>query len=320
LYASSVGTKHFLYLQNENLRGQLLQRTGRRDPGLRLLKDTIAEIAVVRPASNTLANSLLRQGEAYLRDGSYEKALAAVDGALALAPAKQNISLLTRLDLDRAQILVALGRFTEAQDIAGQASQVPERAGTASKVDTAAWELLRASSALAQGDLEQAGKHIGLAQSLSEGETRQVRYQRAKILSIASRIAVARGDTATGIGAAAAALKEVSAEDLAGDVFLRAEVAAANGAALCSAGASQDGLRSADEALSARASIQTPDSALLAQSEIEVATCAFQLGEADRAEKLLSDARKVLDAHPDIGPQFRRAWTLATAQSRRKSA
>jgi tetratricopeptide (TPR) repeat protein len=70
LYASSVGTKHFFYLQNENLRGQLMHLDGRRDEGLRLIESTTAEIEAVRPASNTLANSLARMTEAYLRDGA----------------------------------------------------------------------------------------------------------------------------------------------------------------------------------------------------------------------------------------------------------
>lgn len=318
MYASSVGKKHFLYLQNENLRAQLLQRTGRRDEGMHLLEDTTAEIAVIRPASNTLANSLTRLSDAYLRDGSYEKALAAVDDALKIAPAKQSVALLTRGLLDRAEALVGLGRFAEANDSLGQASKALEGAGTASKLDIATRELLRATNALAEGDLDEAGKRIELAKSLSAGETRQVRYQRARILAVASRIAVARRETAAAVGEAAAARKEAAATDFAGEVFLRSEVAAADGAALCSSGASTDGLQSASEALSSRTSIQAPSSALLAQSQIEVATCALQLGQIDRAKQLLSSAQKVLESHPNLGPQFQRAWTSANAQLRQR--
>jgi eukaryotic-like serine/threonine-protein kinase len=319
-YASSVGMNHFLYLQNENFRAQLLQRAGKRDQGMRLLEATTAQIAVIRPASNTLANSLTRLSEAHLRDGSYEKALTSLDDALKLAPAKQSVSLLTRALLDRAEALVALGRFGEVLDSVDQASKAAEGAGTPSNLEIATWHLLRALNALAQGNLDEASKRIEFAKSLSNGETRQVRYQRARILSVASRIAVALGDTAAGIGEAAAARKEAAAADFADEVFLRSEVAAANGAALCSSGASMDGLRSADEALRARTTIQTPNSALLAQSEIEVASCALELGQTNRGEQLLADAQKVLEAHPSLGPQFQRAWTSAMAQFRQNSA
>jgi eukaryotic-like serine/threonine-protein kinase len=316
LYASSVGIKHFLYLQNENFRAQLLQRTGKRDQGMQLLEDTTAQIGVIRPASNTLANSLTRLSEAYLRDGSYEKALTAVDDALKLAPAKQNVSLQTRALLDRAEALVALGRFAEALDSVDQASKAAEAAGTPSNVEIATWDLLRASNALAQGNLDDAGRRIERAKSQSMGDTRQVRYQRARILAVASRIAMARGEAAAAAGQAAAAQKEVAAADFASEVFLRSEVAAASGAALCSSGPSTNGLRSANEALSARTTIQTPGSALLALSKIEVATCAFELGQVGRADELLADAQQVLEAHPSLGPQFRRAWTTAMTHIR----
>jgi serine/threonine-protein kinase len=320
LYASSVGTKHFLYLQNENYRAQLMQRTGRRDQGMSLLESTTAQIAEIRPGSNTLAGSLTRLSEAYLRDGSYEKTLAAADDALKLAPAKQNIALQTRVLLARAEALIALGRFADAVDSVDQAAKAAAAAGTPTSLENAAWDLLRASSALAEGDLDEAGKRIGLAKLESQGETRQMRYQRARILGVAARIAVARGDSAAGIAAAGAALKEAAAADFAGETFLRSEVAAANGAALCSSGASMDGLRLADEALSARTSTQTPNGALLAQSEFEVATCALGLGQMKRAQQLLADAQEALEAHPTLGPQFRRAWNSAMALMRQKSA
>jgi serine/threonine protein kinase len=318
LYASSVGVKHFLYLQNENLRAQLLQRTGRRDQGMQLLEATTAEIAVVRPASNTLANSLTRLSEAYLREGSYEKALAAVDEALKITPAKQSVSLLTRGRLDRAEALVALGRFAEADDSIDQASKASEGNGTSSNLDLAGLDLLRASNALAQSNLDEAGKRIGVAKARSNGATRQFRYQRARILALASRIAVAQGEAAASIGEAAAARKEAAAADFLGEVFLRSEIAAADGAALCFSGASTDGLRSADEALHSRTAIQSPNSALLAQSQIEVATCALQLGQVDRAKELLATAQKVLESHPSLGPQFQRAWASADTQLRQK--
>jgi hypothetical protein len=147
-----------------------------------------------------------------------------------------------------------------------------------------------------------------------------VRYQRARVLTVASRIAVARGEAAAGTTEAAAARKEAAAADFVGEVFLRSEVAAADGAALCFSGALPGGLESATQALSARTTIQAPGSALLAQSQIEVAGCALELGQMDRAKELLASAQKVLESHPGLGPQFQRIWTNTMTQLRQKSA
>jgi eukaryotic-like serine/threonine-protein kinase len=319
LYASSVGKKHFLYLQNENTRGQFLQRMGKRDQGLPLMEDTAAQIAVIRPGSNTLANTLLRLAEAYMRDGVYAKALATIDEGLKISAAKENILLLTRLLLDRAQSLVQLGRFAEALDSVAQASKATQGTGAPANLEIATWEQLRASSALAQDDLNEATQRIALAISLSQGDTRRARYQRTRLTAIAARIAAARGETAVSVAEAGAARNAVAAADLNSEVFLQAEVAAANGVALCASGDATAGLRSADEALDARRVIQSPTSPFLAMSQVEVASCALGLGQVDRAKDLLAEAKTILQAQPDLGPQFQRAWARAMLQYQQRT-
>jgi eukaryotic-like serine/threonine-protein kinase len=319
LYASSVGKQHYLYLQNENLRGQSLQRAGDRDQGLQLLEDTTHQIGVIRPASGTLANSLTRLSEAYLRDGSYGKALAQIDAALELAPTKQTVSLLTRALLDRAEALIALGRFSEAMKNVDDATAATQAAGTPSNVELATWEMLRASSALAQGELTEAGKRIELGKSNVQGETRQVRALRAKILALASRLAAARGDAGVALNDADAAAQIAAAKDFEGDVFLQSEVAVTRGAALCVAGPSTDGLQWTDKALSGRSKTQSANSALLAQAEILTAVCASGLGQTGRAEDLMAAAQMQLRSQQALGPQFQREWVDALAKIRRKS-
>src|SRR5258708_6904714 len=151
LYASSVGTKHFFYLQNENLRGQLLHFDGRRDEGLHLIESTTAEIEAVRPASNTLANSLARLAEAYLRDGAFESARQSAAEAIKLKPAQQNSVLFSRLRLDHANALVGLGRFAEAATEVTEATQAAQADGKASNFITVELLLALASIASAQG-------------------------------------------------------------------------------------------------------------------------------------------------------------------------
>jgi eukaryotic-like serine/threonine-protein kinase len=320
LYASSVGTKHYLYLQNENTRGALLQRLGKRDQGMQVLTDTTAKIEAARPASNTLANSYRRLAEAFLRDGSYAKALVPLDAALQIPPTKQDISLLARVLLDRAEVLTALGRFDESAESLKQASAAAEGAGNPTGVQMASWEQARASRALAQDDLAEAARRIALAKSHVQGASRQVRYQRAKILTVASRVAVAQGLGAAAVAESAAARKEAAAPDLGTDVLLQSEVNTAYAAALCASRAAADGLQVANSALAARTAQLSDTSALLAQTEIVVAACALELSQSSRAEESLRSAQRVLNGQPGLGPQYQRAWKAAMVQFQQKTA
>jgi len=227
LYASSVGTKHFFYLQNENLRGQLMHFEGRHDEGLRLIESTTAEIEAVRPASNTLANSLTRLAEAHLRDGAFESANQRATEALKLKPAQQNATLLSRLRLDRANALVGLGRFAEATTEVAQATQAASADGKASNYMTVEIDLALAAIALAQGKWADSQALIDAAKAASAGETRRTRHQRARMLVLAARLSAAQGDAPGSLASAAAARRIAESNDLRGDVFLWSDVTTA---------------------------------------------------------------------------------------------
>jgi tetratricopeptide (TPR) repeat protein len=304
LYASSVGTKHFFYLQNENLRGQLLHLDGRRDDGLHVLESTTAEIEAVRPASNTLANSLARLAEAYLRDGAFEGASRSAAEAIKLKPAQQNSVLLSRLRLDHANALVGLGRFREAAAEVGEASRAAQADGKASNFMTAEIALARAAMAMAQrewGDCQQA---IDAARSASTGETRRMRHQRARILILGSRFSAARGDLPGALARAAAARRIAESDDLRADVFLWSDVMQTEGEARCLQAPSEDAAGSIDRAMTARLSIQRAGSPLIADAKIQMARCALGLAQADRAKDLIAQAEQIIGADKSLGPQF----------------
>jgi eukaryotic-like serine/threonine-protein kinase len=231
LYASSVGTKHFFYLQNENLHGQQMHFGGRRDEGLRLIESTTAEIEAVRPASNTLANSLARLTEAYLRDGAFESANQRAAEAIKLKPTQQNSTLLSRLRLDRANALVGLGRFAEATTEVTEATQAAQADGKASNFITVEIDLALAAIALAQGRWADSQEQIDAANSISSGETRRMRHQRARMLVLAARLSAARGDVPGALASAAAARRIAESDDLRGDVYLWSDVMTAEGKA-----------------------------------------------------------------------------------------
>jgi hypothetical protein len=172
---------------------------------------------------------------------------------------------------------------------------------------------------MVQGELTEAGKHIELGKSNLQGETRQVRALRAKIFTLASRLAAARGDAGIAVNDADAAAQVAAAKDFESDVFLQSEVAITRGAALYISAPSTDGLRWAAKALSGRSTAQSANSALLAEAEILTAVCASALGQTGRAEGLMTAAQLRLRSQQALGPQFQREWVDAMAKIRRKS-
>ncbi len=310
LYADSAGAKDFLYLQNENFRGQSLHLTGQRDAGLRLLESTTAQVAEVRANSNTLANCLARLADAYLRDGAFGEAERRIEQALAIPAALHNQSLHTHLLLAQARAQTGLGRFAEARDTAAAALQAASADGPPSRYLTGEMELALGTAALAGGDLNDSERHLNLARAASVGETRRLRHLRARIEGTTARLAAVRGDSESASSAAADARQISESADIRSDLFVRAEVMAAIGEALCSPASSASsaaGLTAATEALTTRTAIQRAGSPLIAESQIDLAACLLNSGNRDQVENLLASAQAAVDTDPSVGPQFRAA-------------
>jgi serine/threonine-protein kinase len=304
LYASSVGKRHFFYLQNENLRGQLMHLEGRREEGLRLLEETTAEIEAVRPASNTLANSLTRLTEAYLRDGAFESADQTAGAVVILKPAQTNSVLLTRVRLDRAQALIGLGRFSEAAEELMAAARAAEADGQASSYTKAELDLARAAIGLATENMVEAQTAIDAAQSKSVGDTRRLRHQRGRILIMSSRIAAARGDLRRAVASASTALGMTEVDDIRDDVFLRSEALTYDGAARCSRAPSEEAAEVIEQALTMRLAIERAGSPLIADSQLHLARCRSALGQSDRAKGLVAQAEQIIGSAGRLGPQY----------------
>ncbi|HMA00382.1 MAG TPA: serine/threonine-protein kinase [Steroidobacteraceae bacterium] len=304
LYASSVGTRHFFYLQNENLRGQLLHLDGRRDEGLRLIEATTTDIEAVRPASNTLANSLARLSEAYLRDGAFDGAARSADAAMKLKPAQQNAVLLSRLRLDHANALVGLGRLGEASAEVAEASHAALADGAPSDFTKIEAELALAAIAMAHDQWVQAQQTIEALSAAPAGDTRRLRHQRARLLVLDSRLAAARGDLTRAVSSAVGARRVAAEEDLKGDVFLAADVTTAEADARCALAPSRDTQRLLEQAMAMRAAILRAASPVLADTQLRAARCALAAGEVERSKELVALAGRTIDADPWLGPQF----------------
>jgi tetratricopeptide (TPR) repeat protein len=296
LYAASVGKAHFFYLQNENLRGQMLHLDGRRDEGLRLLETTTAQIRSVRPQSNTLANSLVRLTEAYLRDGAFDEAHRSISEALELKPTQQNVNLLSRARLDDIHGLIGLGRFTDAIAQLHEAQRAVQTDGDPNGFMALELESALAELALAQHDYLAAQRRIGAAISASTGETRRMRIQRARLLLLSSRIAKALGEFPAAAASAAAAREIDDAADIKRDAFLRSEVMASDSESRCLQSPSPEAAASLEQALSARENIVRAGSPLIADVQMQMARCALALGQVARAKDLVAQAARTVDA------------------------
>jgi eukaryotic-like serine/threonine-protein kinase len=313
LYASSVGKDHFFYLQNENLRGQLLHLDGRRDEGLRLLETTTARIRSVRPQSNTLANSLFRLSEAYLRDGAFDEAHRSLSEALELKPTQQNVTLLSRTRQDHIHALIGLGRFTDAIAELHEAQRAVETDGDPSGFMALEIESALAELALAQHDYVAAKSRIASAISVSTGETRRMRYQRARLLVLSSRIAEALGEFAAAGTSAAAARMIDDAEDMKRDAFLRSDVMASESEARCLQSPSAKAAASLEHALTARLNIMRAGSPLIADVQMQMARCALALGQVARAKDLVAQAERTVEAAKSLGSQYTSSLRLVKA-------
>ena len=313
LYANSIGIKNFLYLQNENFRGQSLHLSGRRDAGIELLESTTAQIGVVRPGSNTQANSLNRLADAYLRDGAFAQALQDIEQALAIPFTHQSLPLYTHLLLSQAQALTGLGRFSEATAKVNEALQALSADGPPSPYMTAEMHLSLGDVALSQGDFTESGRHLSLAGNASIGDTRRVRRQRARIHGMTARLATARHEPVVAATAAVSARQLTEAPDIKDDLFVRAEVLTALGEALCSQAASDEGTHAASEALATRTAILRTGSPYVAESQIHLARCLFNAGQIDQAKPLIASAQQVIDEH-GLGPQFETALQSVKTQ------
>jgi serine/threonine-protein kinase len=312
-YAASVGKDHFFYLQNEHLRGQLLHLDGRRNEGLRLLETTTAQIRSVRPQSNTLANSLVRLSEAYLRDGSFADAHRSSSEALGLKPTQQNSTLLSRARQDHIHALIGLGQFDEALAESHEAQRSVDIDGDQSGFMALEIQSALAELALAQNDYVAAKSRIASAISASTGETRRMRHQRARLLLLSSRIAEALGELPAAAFSASAVRKIADAEDLKRDAFLRSDVMASDGEARCLQSPSADAAASLEQALAARLNIVRAGSPLTADVQMQMARCALAMGQIARAKDLAVQAERTLEAAASLGSQYTASLRLLKA-------
>ena len=271
-YAASLGSQHFLYLQNENLRGLTLQALGRRDEALHVLETSSAQLSRVRPKTHSELNAILRLSAGYERDGQFDLALAGQERGWALAQGLPGATpaLVSNMLIRIARLKMRTGDLDAAARDLREAVERATRARALNAQVDADVALVQGSLALARGDAADALALARRAQSLSGGETltARVRLARATLLESQAESSPARAlELATVVLAAADSLPAP------GDAVLRADALTHYGAVMCAAGTVADGSAALKSALTLRHQFEHPQSPRTAATRVALSRC-----------------------------------------------
>jgi eukaryotic-like serine/threonine-protein kinase len=272
-YLGSVGAEHFLYLQNENLRGLALQTLGRRTEALRALETSAEAIARVRPNSNTEVNTWLRMAVAYERDGQNANAQSAALKGVTIAraagpgaPAALLSALLTR----EARARMLQGDLDGAERIAQDAIESARSGNALSPQIEADASVVLGEIAVARHDLPLGLRMAHRALPLSAGDSFAARVRRARAMLLEAT-ATAAPEGALALAQSALAL--LGTLPAPGDPFLLAEVLERIGGLQCAAGDRPRGRAALGQARAIRDSHQDPTSGAVTSTAALLARC-----------------------------------------------
>ncbi|MDP9087942.1 MAG: hypothetical protein M3O26_04280, partial [Pseudomonadota bacterium] len=209
--------------------------------------------------------------------------------------------------------LIGLGKFPDAIAELHEAQRAVQTDGDPSGYMTLEIESALAELALAQHDYIAAKSRIASAISASTGDTRRVRYQRARLLLLSSRIAGALGEFPAAAASAAAARMIGDADDIKRDAFLRSELSASDSEARCLQSPSPEAAASLEQALNSWLDIVRAGSPVSADVQIQMARCALALGQVARAKDLLAQAERTVDSAKSLGSQYTASLRLVKA-------
>jgi tetratricopeptide (TPR) repeat protein len=269
-YRKALGVEHFLYLQNENLRGATLQMLGQRAVGLKILESTAASIARVRQGSNTHINALRRLAIAYQRDGHSKRAAATLGEALAHANDHVTLLLRATLYLDQARAQMESGEVNLAAELVQTGIDLA-RAGNASTDMLAAdAAVIRADIALTHMDPAIARQQIAEARKLTVGAGYSDTLRRVRLAILDSRSAM---DLQQALQNANDAVRRAKALPKPANAFSQMAALRQQTAAACAAGDLTLARAAWATELTLRRQFQDPESPVLRETEKTAGSC-----------------------------------------------
>jgi serine/threonine protein kinase len=310
------GPYHGETLQSQVRLGHYLHLTSRREEARRLMADATDKL---RPSSGpsppgyVIAVVSGIRGSAMIAEGSLAVAqpLVAVDVADARQnfPASQPLAGALRI---QAALENALGNYTVADALLAEADQLWQRVGR--EADPALrnrFTIERARVALARDDPAAA---LALLENVVPARYAQrlpVSLERITVDSLVAQAKLRQGSYREALESAQRALRALEASSV------RAFYMAYEAEALLRLGMAQHALRdlaaaraSLARAVDLRATVDAPTSPSLAETQLALAACLYDLGERGAASSLEQRARTILAADPRPGAHFMRGLAL----------
>ena len=313
------GTDHVDTLETELRLGSFLVATSRPQEGLQHMERAKDILLRTRGAADPFyaPKVFVEYGQALASVGRLDDGLAyisrAVENRRKNRPGTQYLG---RMLEEQASVLIDLGRYAEAKQVADEASRVAKQVNfppTYTAVDDRARLLIaadRANEANAALDAFHPSAPAEGALSLDA----------MKLLALRAEIALARGDAETAAQLAGQVNRELSASTARDYLkWLEARVALVEGRANLRMGRPSEALPLLQRAVTLREVILDPVSPALADARIALAECYLDLGQPDRAARLAADARRTLASHRELGSQYTRALQELQQRLRQRS-
>jgi cellulose synthase operon protein C len=184
--------------------GLLMCQTDRGEVGLPIVADSTDYLIAAGPIERH-CSAYQRLAYAYLMTGRPDDALAALDQAATVAGASEDPSIACKLPSHRAAILADSGRLDDARSAASEARDICRAAGYRAGIASTNWILGRIAQERNEFDEAVAAYDEALVAADAPQFVREVRRQRASMLSGTSHAADAIDDLADEIVVASAA-------------------------------------------------------------------------------------------------------------------
>jgi len=307
---ASYGADNTNTLMAQDALGNLLLNSSRISAALSVLekaRDVSLRLAADGNTSSFPSYAMYRYARALLVYGRFEQALATLNSV-----DEMRRHLETRIDLRasvlerRADCLLQMGRYAEAETLLNQAEGLRGPSGQQGSTQLNTIALLRSRLMAFRGNFAAAHRALDLFVDKPEAPGTAVSREHLDLLVARGEIALPEGDAAAALSAGKEALTLIAASPMRRfETLWEARSSVIAGRAYLMqhrlAEAMPLLIRGADLSQQIYDPATSPD---LAAAEVALASGMLELGEHAQAKQLALRAAAILRAHPEIGPQF----------------
>jgi eukaryotic-like serine/threonine-protein kinase len=317
------GEEHEDTIQTQLRLGTFLANTGRAEEGLVLLREAKDLVIRTKGAEDIfhLPRVLSNYGSARIQYGQIEAGVAELSTAIELRRRQRSgTRLLAQMQESEAPGLIALGRHSQAAALLDEASAIRSKIGDKpGSAQFVAIALARVELALATSYVDDAAKAI--AGLMPEGDGGSVHLSHTLL-----PIAIARAKTALAAGRAEEAIDRAGAVRRALEASpsreyfknYEAQSTLVEGKGRLLLRHLADALPLLKRAVDLDMELYDRErSPVLADAQLALADCYFDLGKRDEAKPLLAQAKAIHAAHSELGEQFKAPLRRVSARAQR---